>query len=96
MLPWWRMAAYGMPALPLSIVGLPLNVYLPGLYTAGLGLSLSTVGLVLLAVRLGDVITDPYWPDGMSHTRTMLQSLLGLTSSTGVPRSSSRLFCQLA
>ena len=59
MLPWWRMAAYGMPALPLSIVGLPLNVYLPGLYTAGLGLSLSTVGFVLLAVRLGDVITDP-------------------------------------
>ena len=59
MLPWWRLAAYGLPALPLSIVGLPLNVYLPSLYTAGLGLSLSTVGLVLLAVRLGDVVTDP-------------------------------------
>jgi len=59
MIPWWRMAAYGLPALPLSIVGLPLNVYLPSLYTAGLGLSLSTVGLVLLAVRLSDVVTDP-------------------------------------
>jgi GPH family glycoside/pentoside/hexuronide:cation symporter len=53
------MAAYGLPALPLAIVGLPLNVYLPSLYTAGVGLSLSTVGLVLLLVRLSDVITDP-------------------------------------
>jgi len=53
------MAAYGLPALPLSIVGLPLNVYLPALWTTGVGLSLSTVGLVLLAVRISDVLTDP-------------------------------------
>jgi Na+/melibiose symporter-like transporter len=53
------MAAYGLPALPLSIVGLPLNVYLPTLYTTGMGLSLSTVGLALLAVRITDVVTDP-------------------------------------
>jgi Na+/melibiose symporter-like transporter len=59
MIPWWRMAAYGLPAAPLAIVGLPLGVYLPTVYATTVGLSLSTVGLVLLLVRLTDVVTDP-------------------------------------
>jgi Na+/melibiose symporter-like transporter len=59
MIPWWRMAAYGLPAAPLAIVGLPLNVYLPTAYASTVGLSLSTVGIVLLLVRLSDVVTDP-------------------------------------
>jgi Na+/melibiose symporter-like transporter len=59
MLPWWRKAAYGLPAAPLAIVGLPLNVYLPAFWSGTMGLSLTLVGAVLLATRLSDVLVDP-------------------------------------
>jgi Na+/melibiose symporter-like transporter len=58
-LPWWRRAAYGLPAAPLAIVGLPLNVFLPAFWAETMGLSLALVGGVLLATRLSDVLTDP-------------------------------------
>lgn len=50
---------YGLPGLPLAILGLPLFVYLPTFYGETLGLSLTSVGLALLIARLLDVITDP-------------------------------------
>jgi Na+/melibiose symporter-like transporter len=58
-LPWWRRAAYGLPAAPLAVVGLPLNVFLPAFWAETMGLSLALVGGVLLATRLSDVVTDP-------------------------------------
>ncbi len=58
-LPARRLAAYAAPAFPLAILGLPLNVYLPAFWGETLGLGLTTVGLVLLATRLLDVVTDP-------------------------------------
>lgn len=59
MISTFRIVAYGLPALPLAIVGIPLNVYLPSFWAGPMGLSLSTVGFVLLAVRISDVVTDP-------------------------------------
>jgi len=50
---------YGLPGLPLAMLGLPLFVYLPSYYSQNLGLSLSAVGLALLLARSFDVITDP-------------------------------------
>ena len=50
---------YGLPGLPLAMLGLPLFVYLPSYYSQNLGLSLSAVGLALLFARSFDVITDP-------------------------------------
>lgn len=53
------LAAYGLAAFPLAILGLPLNVYLPAFWGETMGLGFSTVGAVLLATRLLDGITDP-------------------------------------
>jgi len=51
--------AYGLPGLPLAAVMLPLYVYLPAFYAEDLGLGFATVGAVLLAARLSDIVTDP-------------------------------------
>lgn len=53
-----ELLAYGALGLPLAFAALPLYVHVPRLY-AGLGLSLATVGVVLLAARLVDAVTDP-------------------------------------
>ena len=54
-----RLTAYGLPGLPLAALLLPLYVYLPAFYAADLGLGFGVVGLVLAAVRIWDVLTDP-------------------------------------
>ena len=48
---------YGLPALPLAVMGVPMYVFLPGFYGETLGLA--TVGVALLVARLWDVVTDP-------------------------------------
>jgi Na+/melibiose symporter-like transporter len=52
------LVAYGLPALPLALLTLPLYVIVPNAY-ALLGLPIATVGTILLAVRLFDAFTDP-------------------------------------
>ncbi len=57
---------YGLPALPLALLGLPLYVYLPTFYAQDVGLGVFGVGAVLLIARLFDVLSDPivgYWSD---------------------------------
>lgn len=54
-----RLLAYGLPGLPLAVLGLPLYVYLPTFYAEDLGLSLAAVGAALLVARASDVVTDP-------------------------------------
>jgi Na+/melibiose symporter-like transporter len=44
--------------LPLAAAALPVHVYVPKLY-AGLGMELAVVGLLLLAVRMLDAVSDP-------------------------------------
>ncbi len=53
------LVAYGLPALPLSMLTLPVYVYLPAFYAEDLGIGLAAVGVVLLASRLFDVVSDP-------------------------------------
>ncbi len=74
-----RLIAYGLPAAPLALLGLPLYAYVPGFYAGELGLSLAGVGAVLLAARVLDVITDPlvgwasdHWPGRYRRKALML------------------------
>ena len=54
-----RLAAYGLPGLPIGALGVPLFIFLPTFYSQEVGLPLATVGAILLAARLWDVVTDP-------------------------------------
>jgi Na+/melibiose symporter-like transporter len=54
-----RIIAYALPAIPLAALTLPLYVLVPTFYTETLGLSLASVGLALLLVRIFDAINDP-------------------------------------
>lgn len=51
---------YGLLGLPLAFVALPLYVHLPSVYASSHGMSLATLGAVLLLARLFDAITDPW------------------------------------
>jgi Na+/melibiose symporter-like transporter len=53
----WR---YGFMGLPLAFVALPLYVLLPNHYARHFGVSLGTLGALLLAVRLFDTVIDPW------------------------------------
>lgn len=52
--------AYGLLGLPLAFVALPLYVHLPNFYATEYGMSLATLGAVLLFTRLLDALTDPF------------------------------------
>lgn len=52
-------AAYALPSIPISALGLPLVVHLPAFYAESTGLGVATVGLLFMLARLWDVVTDP-------------------------------------
>jgi glycoside/pentoside/hexuronide:cation symporter, GPH family len=52
--------AYGLYALPLAFVALPVYVHMPALYARSTTLSLASVGAILLATRLLDAFADPW------------------------------------
>lgn len=62
--------AYATPALMLAVIGIPVYVYLPKFYTDTVGINISTVGLMLLLVRLFDAVTDPVVGYVSDRTRT--------------------------
>lgn len=82
-LPWRAGLAYGLLGLPLAFAALPLYVVLPHHYARSLGLSLATVGALLMAVRLVDAVVEP-WLGRASDallarsTRSMLLAAGGL------------------
>ena len=51
---------YSLLALPLSFAGLPIYIHAPEFYTSELGISIATIGFVLLVLRLFDAILDPF------------------------------------
>jgi len=57
---WRDDLRYGLLGLPLAFVALPLYVHLPHVYASRYGMSLATLGLVLLLARLFDAVTDPW------------------------------------
>ena len=59
-LPWQQGLRYGLMALPLAFVALPLYVVLPNHYAATFGVPLATLGTLLLAARLLDAVADPW------------------------------------
>jgi Na+/melibiose symporter-like transporter len=53
--------AYAAYALPLAMAALPVYVHVPKFYADELGMSLATVGAILLACRLLDAFQDPFF-----------------------------------
>lgn len=58
-LPKKEVFAYGGLALPVAFAGLPLYIHAPDYFTTEFGVSLSAIGVVLLALRLFDAVQDP-------------------------------------
>lgn len=61
-----ELVAYGMLAMPLAFAGIPLYLHAPDFYATEFGISLASLGFVLLALRCIDAIQDPligYWSD---------------------------------
>jgi len=54
-----QLLAYACFALPLAMAALPVYVHVPKLYSEELGLSLASIGAILLACRLLDALQDP-------------------------------------
>ena len=50
---------YGLLAVPVAFAGFPLYVLAPDFYATEYGISLVSLGLVLLLLRLFDAIQDP-------------------------------------
>lgn len=74
---------YALMGFPLAMLGIPIYLYLPQYYADEFGLSLSTIGIALLAARLADVITDPligwlsdYYQAWFSRTKQVLAGLV--------------------
>ncbi len=51
--------SYGVLALPVGVIGIPMGIYLAPFYAGELGLPLAAVGVMLMLSRLTDFITDP-------------------------------------
>jgi Na+/melibiose symporter-like transporter len=60
---------FAAPMLPLAMLTLPLGAYIPPLY-AQAGISLSLIGLIFMAARIFDVVTDPIMGALTDRTRT--------------------------
>jgi len=66
------LAAFSGPCLPLAAFGVALPVTLPEFYATHVGLELGVVAAVFMAVRLIDIVFDPFIGWGMDRTRTAL------------------------
>ncbi len=78
-----ELLAFALLSIPLSMGGLPLGLYLTPYYTSEMGISLATVGVIMLLTRVTDVITDPLIGTLSDHTparfgRRSLWILIGL------------------
>ncbi len=62
--------AFACPGLPAGAFAVALPVYLPNHYASRLGLSLTAVGMVFMAVRLVDIPLDPVIGMLMDRSRT--------------------------
>lgn len=64
------LAAFSGPCLPLAAFGVALPVTLPEFYATFVGLELGMVAAVFMAVRLIDIVFDPFIGWGMDKTKT--------------------------
>ena len=63
----WAGLRYGALGFPLAFLALPLYVALPSHYAANFGMSLTVLGLVLLATRALDALADPFIGRAVDH-----------------------------
>jgi GPH family glycoside/pentoside/hexuronide:cation symporter len=88
-------AAYGLLALPLSFVALPMYVNLPHVYATQFAVPLTTLGVVLLFSRLLDAFIDPWMgrlSDALYATSKRLVGLVAMTLSVLLLMSFGALF----
>lgn len=52
--------AFGLVALPLSTIGLPLAIYLAPFYAGEMGISLAALGTAMMIARFADICIDPF------------------------------------
>ncbi|WP_312594949.1 MFS transporter [Brevundimonas sp.] len=64
------LAAFSGPCLPLAAFGVALPVTLPEFYATFVGLELGVVAAVFMAVRVIDIVFDPFIGWGMDRTKT--------------------------
>ncbi len=55
-----RTFIYGLLAIPIAFLGLPLYIYLPSFYVSDIKLDIAHVGVVLFLARIIDMIADPF------------------------------------
>jgi Na+/melibiose symporter-like transporter len=65
-----QLFSYSIAELPMSMVATPVSLFLPAFYTQDLGLSMATVGFVLMLSKFWDVATDPVIGYLSDRTRT--------------------------
>lgn len=76
-----QLLAYGALGLPLAMAALPLYVHVPRLYAETSAMSLTLLGVLLLAARLADAIVDPLlglWSDRSAQRRRLIVVALPL------------------
>lgn len=56
----FQIFTYGVPALAIALLGLPLYVYLPTFYAEDVGLGVFDVGIALFFARIFDMLNDPF------------------------------------
>lgn len=72
-LPKVEVARYSLFAAPLAMAALPIYVHIPKYY-AELGLSLASLGLLLLVLRMADALVDPLLGRWADRLRTRFSS----------------------
>lgn len=77
-------AAYALPALPLAAMYFPVFVFLSEFYAEARGQNLAALGLVLLAVRVFDAVSDPVVGHLSDGTGRLGQRKLWLVFSTPI------------
>jgi len=58
-LPTSKLLIFSLPAIPIAIMHVPTGAIIPGFYAKHTGISLATIGLIFLATRIFDAVTDP-------------------------------------
>ena len=53
-----KLIAFAALALPLAGVTMPITAFVPAFYASQMGLSLATIGVALMALRIADVFVD--------------------------------------
>lgn len=75
--------SYGSLGFALAFVGLPLYLYIPKYYAEELGVSLQTIGVLIIFSRLIDTVQDPaigYYCDKLRNRQTSRLSIMTISA----------------